>query len=378
MKILHITTYLHAGAGKILCNLAMAQKQMGHCVIVVTSLVPETEYCNYTEYLLQLEKGSIPVIAVDSTFKRDIYRNVSASQCLREILSANDIDVIHAHAAVPALIGILGRGGLSKYIPVIQTGHGWGLNKKQEHEKMDAAIMNGLDCVVAISKSEKELFIRKGVQSDKIQIVYNGIDTKKPIEVDDNDIKEIRQLIDEGYTIVGCIGTVCKRKNQELLLHALKEIVCDYKVLGVFIGEGELDHLTYLQNLSNEFGIASSVRFYGYKENGSSFFKYFNYLIMPSKSEGLPLVIIEAFKEKILVLGSDIPPIAEIVGENDAGLLFTSEDPKSLSSCLRKALEMPDDIKEDIINKGYNVYENLFTLEAMVDNYFRIYAMYAS
>ena len=129
MNILHITTFFQGGAGRIIYNLALQQKKDGHKVVVITSKTEEPGYENYREYIDGLINNDITVHKIDSSFKRDLYLNLLVVEQARKIILENDIDVIHAHAAVPALIGMISRQVTKKYIPVIQTMHGYGLNK---------------------------------------------------------------------------------------------------------------------------------------------------------------------------------------------------------------------------------------------------------
>jgi hypothetical protein len=95
----------------------------------------ESGYLSYPEYMQILEKEQIPFIEVDSTFKRDLSQNFNAIAEIQQLLDQSPFDVIHAHAAIPALIGIVARSGRWPYIPVIQTMHGWGLKKKSPTRK---------------------------------------------------------------------------------------------------------------------------------------------------------------------------------------------------------------------------------------------------
>ena len=161
MNILHLTTFLQGGAGRIIYSLAKDQKENGHTVIVVTSKTPEPGYENYKEYIDGFKGIELPAYQIDSSFKRDLYLNLRMAEQVREIIKRYNIDIIHAHAAIPAMIGTIARQVLNKYIPVIQTMHGYGLNKNLHQQEMDKIIMNGLDRIVAVSKDSKKILVNK-------------------------------------------------------------------------------------------------------------------------------------------------------------------------------------------------------------------------
>src|SRR5262245_40794387 len=131
MRILHVTTFLQGGAGRIIAALAVAQKRAGHEVVVAADAGGEPGYESYPEYLERLGGAGIPFHPLTSTFKRDLNLNVRAADDLRSVVTARPPDVAHAHAAVPAMIARLalsGRNGSR----VVATMHGWGVRKTRE------------------------------------------------------------------------------------------------------------------------------------------------------------------------------------------------------------------------------------------------------
>ncbi|HOH88559.1 MAG TPA: glycosyltransferase family 4 protein [Bacillota bacterium] len=373
MNILHITTFLQGGAGRIICDLAIEQKKLGHNVYVVTSKTQESDYCNYAEYINRLNNADVILYEIDSTFKRDLYLNLKVVEKVKEIIINSDIDLIHAHAAIPALVGLISRQASHKYIPVIHSMQGWGTNKTPEQEETDKIIMNGLDAIIASSQSSFDLMCDKGINKEKIGLIYNGIactDISESDKVDD-DVREMIKLKHEGVKTIGCIGTICKRKNQGLLLEAFKEVVKAEDAICVFVGEGELVH--ELMQKANEYGIADRVRFWGYKENSYQFYKYFYCVVLPSLSEGHPITTVECFREKVLFIGSDIPSITELIKHGETGFLFKSNNPASLAGVIKQVLSLTDDESAVIAEKAYDFYSSSFTLNAMLDNYMRLY-----
>jgi len=372
MNILHITTFLQGGAGRIIYELAKDQKENGNEVVVVTSKTSEPGYENYEEYLDGLKEAQVPLYKIDSSFKRDLYLNLKMVEQVREIINEYDIDIIHAHAAIPAMIGLIARQISNKYIPVLQTMHGYGLNKNLYQQEMDKIIMNGLDCIVAVSKDSKRILIEKGVEAKRIQVIYNGIKEQyKSESKEDKDLVEVKQWKDLNYKIFGCIGTVCDRKNQSFLLEAIKFVTNDTNCRFIFVGEGEL--LNELKERTIKYGLQDKVRFYGYKSNASEYFKYFDCLVLPSKSEGFGLVIVEAFKEKVPVIASNIDIFKELIVDDKTGILFDLEDINELVKAINKVISMSEKEKQIMIQQAYELYEREFTFDIMRNKYMELY-----
>jgi glycosyltransferase involved in cell wall biosynthesis len=372
INILHITTFVQGGAGRILYELASCQKANNNNVFVITSATEEPGYNNYSEYIDRLQNEHIPVFKFDSTFKRDVANNISVAQELRNIINEEAIDIIHAHAAIPAMVAIIARAGTTRYIPVIQTMHGWGTNKTQIHEQTDITIMNSLDKVVTVSLSDKKLLESKGLHSNKIVTIYNGIEKRKESEVDLDILDDLKKIKNNSCKVIGCIGTICCRKNQELLLDAINLLSHELKIVCIFIGEG--DQLDYLKDKSKQYGLDDKIKFYGYRENAGNYLKYFDALVLPSTSEGLSITVLEAFREQIIVVTSDIDNFSEIIVNNESGYLFNNNDVHSLCNILKNVLFNRDlKSKELVRNNAFKKYQDLFTKEKMIKAYDELY-----
>lgn len=373
---MHLTTYLQGGLGRIIQDLAIDQRISGNKVTVVTTKTPIADYCNYDEYLTAMAEKDVELHLIDSTFKRELYLNLNVVEKVRDIIKKNNIDIIHTHAAIPALVGVIARQVQKRHIPVIHSMQGWGTNKSFEQEEMDRIIMNGLDCIVASSVSSIELMKDKGIDSDKMVLIYNGIADRSTDmdESSDEAVTELMKLKSEGIKVIGCVGTVCKRKNQELLLDAFSKIAGKYNAVCVFIGEGDM--VPSLKEKAELYNIADKVRFYGYKEDSSRFLKYFDFVVLPSLSEGQPLTVLECFRERVLFLGSDIPSIAELVRDGDTGFLFASEKGNDLTNGLIRAISVTDAEKHMITENAHKFFGDGFTKQIMFDKYMSLYKKY--
>lgn len=367
MNILHITTFLQGGAGKVIRDIALYQTKKGDNVSIITTASEETEYCNYTEYIDCFNKNNVKCYKIDSTFKRDIYLNLNVANQVKKIIVDEKIDIIHAHAAVPSMIGIIARSGLKKYIPIIQTMHGWGTNKKKEQENMDITILNSVDKVVAVSESDKNLLIEKGVNHNKIITIYNGVEEKSFDSAESEIINDISEYKSIGFTVFGMIGTISERKNQNLLIEAVNKIDRDKKIYCVFIGEGDL--IKELQYKVDKYNLNDRIKFWGYRENASAYIKYFDYFVFTSLSEGLSIALLEGFRERVPIIASDIDTFKECIEDKITGYLFENNNITSLTNKLEVLIQSDKETRRIIIKNAYDKYIEMFQLDIMLDQY---------
>ena len=249
---------------------------------------------------------------------------------------------------------------------------GWGTNKSPEHEAQDRIIMNGVDRVVPVSHAAEQLLLKKGIKPDLMRVIYNSVGKVPTTNLSGTDWDFIRGLKSKKK-IIGCIGTVCARKNQQLLVEAMK-ILCRERddLHCIIIGEG--DTLGFLRLLvGEEYALAESISFLGYKPNADAFIPLFDLLCLPSRAEGLPLSVLEGFRDGTPVIGSDIPEIKEIISARENGFLFESDNAESLANTITSALVQQDDQRQSLINKAYGLYREKFRFEVMAGKYDLLY-----
>lgn len=357
LKILHLTTYLQGGAGKVVLDLAKNSKSKGMSVIVGFTNKSVKGYCNYPAHLESLKKASISQIKLPSTFDRNPAKITESAKYLLERFKVNPPDIIHCHAANPSRIALEFRKLANIQIPIIQTMHGWGIYKTPEQEKDDIETFNKMEHMIFVSKSSEYLLKSKGLNCKGSSIIYNGIDDYKPSSDSfDKDINEIPRLKKEGYFIIGVVGTLDQRKNQRFVLETIKVLPEYIKLKFIFVGEGKVEEMV---NLVNSYGISERVNFLGYKNNAREFIASFDLLLCPSKSEGFPVTVMEAFSTKTLVLASNIPEHMEAITDEITGFSFESDDISDLKEKIIKIYQIKD--TKNIKLRSYNLFKKRFS-----------------
>jgi len=365
LSILHITTFLQGGAGRILCSLAVEQKNRGARVIVVTDDSPCQGYENYAEYLEILQDAGIDRYAVNSLFKRKLDGNLRAASVVRQLILQEEVNLVHANAAIPALVGIIARSGIYRKIPVVLSMQGWGCNKTIEQENTDIAILNLVDVVFPVSFAAQELLRGKGVVNDKLVVIPNTVDVAGSNECNDDLTRNLREWHLRGIRVIGCIGTICDRKDQATLIRALSsEGLGNIKV--VFIGEGKIDEM---RGLAEKLGVLDQVIFAGYRQTADRYLRQFDVVVLASRSEGLPLTILEAFRDRTPVIGSDIPTIAELVKDGVTGHLFQVGNVADLRRKLVVVLGESPDLRQSYCEAAYSLYRQNYTVDKMCKDY---------
>jgi len=136
------------------------------------------------------------------------------------------------------------------------------------------------------------------------------------------------------------VGSLIPRKAVETLLEAHHQLQSNgYTVGSVIVGDGpekgNLDRLARARSLDHVWFVGSQP-----PSLVSRWFSIADVLVLPSRSEGRPNVVLEAMAAGVPVVATDIPGTRELVQEG-AGFLFPVGDPRALASSVGRLIEAP-------------------------------------
>jgi glycosyltransferase involved in cell wall biosynthesis len=364
MRILHLTAFLQGSAGFVTARLAAAQRRAGHDVTLVASRTEPPGYGNYPQYLTDLAASAVPVHLVDSLFKRDAAANNAVLEYVRSSFDG-PFDIVHAHAAVPARIG-LSLTVTSPSTRVLQTMHGWGTAKSPEQAESDLDALNRLPRVIVPSHLSTKVLAWMGVDASRLAVIYYGIEDDLHDAEPDVDLDGVRAARAAGRHVVCCIGSVGARQHQRLLVEAIAFLPPELRPICLMIGEGDIESFA---SVARELQVEEHIRCLGYKRHPRALLRESEWLVLPSTSDGMPLAVLEAFADRVPVVTSDIPEFAEMIDDGRNGLLFESNNARALASRLRMAITMPVDRRQRMTDAAHKNFDERHRLETMVRAY---------
>lgn len=379
MKILHLTTFLQGGAGRVITDLAIEQRLAGHDVRVFASDRAPEGYGNYQAYLDRLAANGIPVRLVDSTFERRHAANLAVVRAIDEAYGVVDApDVIHAHAAIPSLVALIYSGFRRTPMRIVQTMHGWGTSKSDEHAATDASLLNLVDRVIVPSRTSLDTLASLGVQPSNITVVPYGVDggAEPQTRPDARAVSLMQTMNDrrrDGALVVAVIGTIGARKRQRLVVDAAAR--AKSKLFVVFVGDGDAREL---KDAIDGEGLAAVTHVHGYSAAARRIAASADVLLLPSSSEGQPLSILEAFADGSIVVSSDIPELRELIDQGVTGFTARSGDAAALADVLDNVAGMAPLERRAMSNRARSCYQACFTLDRMVEAYSSVYCEAAS
>ncbi len=215
---------------------------------------------------------------------------------------------------------------------------------------------------IAISNAVKNHFVTKGINKDKIKVIYNGVKINNNPKINEN--KNLNILF---------MGGIQESKGQHELIEALnlipKEISKNIKV--DFYGTSVKDYKNLLINKINEYNL-QNITFHDYINNIDNIMSNYNVGIMCSKSEAFGRVIVEYMANKLITIVPNRGACPEIVS-NGTGFVYKYGDYDDLSNIIIKIYKMNFEERKEIFDKGYERAKLNFSAEKNAENIIKLY-----
>lgn len=165
-----------------------------------------------------------------------------------------------------------------------------------------------------------------------------------------------QEFFKNGAFVLTFVGELSKRKNQRLLIEALKIIKKDLpEAVLCLVGDG--NERENLERLAASLGLRESVLFVGKRQDACDFIRAADVYVSAAKIEGLPFNIIEAMGAAKTVVASRIKGHADIIDDGRDGFLFDAENAESLANTVLKIHRGEASVSQKSILKKHAKYE---------------------
>jgi len=286
------------------------------------------QYYENTEYKYEKIKRSSTLLSFITAKK------------LAKIIDDNEVDVVHLHWTKDIPVAVLAKL-LSKQKPkLVQT-----RNMTMTRFKDDfyhRFLYKNMDLMLPVTyqvKEQIEKFIPKDIRP-KVEVLYMGADTPELLSSEDNKSLRVKYSLDDSFT-VGIVGRIEEGKGQYLVIDAVKELVkqgLDVKALIVGHAMNE-DYLEDLKVQIKEDGFEQDIIFSGFTKEVQKLMQVCDVIVLATDRETFGLVLIEAMKCAICVVGSDSGGPLEIIDDNESGLLFKTKNSGDLYTKIKLLLD---------------------------------------
>jgi len=330
LNILHVLRAPVGGLFRHVFDLARAQAALGHRVGLVANV--STGGMQGQERLAQLAPHLALGITRVSMSRHVGFGDVAACMHVASRAGAVGADVVHGHGAKGGAYARLApsRAGIRVYTPHGGSLHyAWSSPAGFFYLVSERLLMRRTDLFLFESAYGRDVFEAKiGKTQALARVVHNGIAAEE--------FEPVTCAADADDLLF--VGELRKLKGVDVLIAALAILArAGRKVSATIVGEGP-DHGAFVAQAAAE-RLSQSVRFVGGMPARAAFARG-RFLVVPSRAESLPYIVLEGAAAGIPMLITRVGGIAEIFGP-DACALIAPGDPGALAHRVAQALADP-------------------------------------
>jgi glycosyltransferase involved in cell wall biosynthesis len=265
---------------------------------------------------------------------------------LAGLVQKRHVDILFSTQLWTSIIAALARKHLPSAIRVIATVdcHPSTFLPSHKHGELYTYLMrryfNEADRIVAVSEGiAQDLVDNYGVKPEKIDVIHYPVDWAKVQELAQEPVEH--EWFSQEIPIVLFVGRLEAVKGVEHLLRAFAKVRRQMAARCVLVGDGQ--EREKLQELAHQLGIEQDVYFAGMQSNPFKYMKRATSFVLPSLSEGLPNVLIEAMACGCPVIATDVASggSREVLGGGEYGILVPPGDEEGLAQAILRVLQDP-------------------------------------
>jgi glycosyltransferase involved in cell wall biosynthesis len=231
----------------------------------------------------------------------------------------------------------------------------------------------GADAVISLTDHMSEELYAAGIPSDRVVLIPNGVDCDLFAPVSPERRADLRAQCDfpPDRPVVLFAARLAYQKAVDVLLHAWKLVHerCPEALL-VLAGTGALKE--ELEQLSHDLGLDDAVRFQGWVKITRPLYQAADLFVLPSWSEGMSMALLEAMACGLPPVATAIPGNADVVKQEQNGLLVQPGDEEGLAAALERGLR-DRALHERLSAAARETIISQYSSELMVRRYGRLY-----
>lgn len=296
--------------------------------------------------------------------------NPSSIYQLSATLKQHRVDILCTHGYKPNILGCL-AARLAR-IPTIAISRGWTWEspKIRIYEALDRLFLRFADHVVAVSAGQQQKIIASGVRPDKVSVIHNAINLEKTAVSSATGLRQQLGLPADAR-IIASAGRLSPEKNYATMIEVALQICSSHpQVYFMVFGEGFLR--PELEQKIESTGLQGRFLLPGFRKDLQSLLPHIDIFMLPSFTEGLPNVALEAFANKKPIVASAVGGTPEVVQHGVSGFLTTPEDVAGMVAGIQQLITNPG-LRDQMGMAGYQYVADHFGFEAQTRCYEKLY-----
>jgi len=345
IKVLEIIDSLGSGgAESLLKNFVLEAKKNKIFNIEIATL-----YSNAI-FKEEIKNAGIPVWDLNLEYKYDLRVIIK----LIKLIKKKKYNIVHVHLFPANIFVAVASLFLPKDIKWIFSEHSV-YNRRRSFKIfkiLDSFTYGRYLKIICVSKQVQSALLNwMPSTKGKTKVVSNAVPVSGLLEIRNCKIYDIL-----------FVGRLTQAKGVDVLLRAIKILKNKYsKNLKIaIVGDGPLKE--NLNNLTAELGVNGEVKFLGVRKDIEELMVSSKIFVLPSRWEGLPMVILEAMSRGMSIIATKVGGIPELIENGKEGILISPEDSETLARAISSLLKN-EELQEKLSQAAYEKVRENYSIE---------------
>ncbi|MCY8701308.1 N-acetyl-alpha-D-glucosaminyl L-malate synthase BshA [Bacillus spizizenii] len=356
------------GSGIIATELGKQLAEKGHEIHFITSSIPfrlNTYHPNIHFHEVEVNQYAV--------FKYPPYDLTLASK-IAEVAERENLDIIHAHYALPhAVCAYLAKQMLKHNIGIVTTLHGTDITVLGYDPSLKDLIrfaIEASDRVTAVSSALAAETYDLIKPEKKIETIYNFIDERVYLKKNTAAIKEKHGILPDEKVVIH-VSNFRKVKRVQDVIRVFRNIAGKTKAKLLLVGDGP--EKSTACELVRKYGLEDQVLMLGNQDRVEELYSISDLKLLLSEKESFGLVLLEAMACGVPCIGTNIGGIPEVIKNNVSGFLVDVSDVAAATDRAMSILE-DEQLSKRFTEAAMEILKNEFSSQKIVSQYEQIYA----
>lgn len=333
VRVMHIAAPGRTGGlESVLLQLSSGLKRRGHDVRVAAVLPPGSE--SQHPLLESLARAGVPVHPI--LVRTREYR--AERSAVKALMQAHDIQVLHTHGYRPDVL----HGSVARALGKAQvmTLHGFigSTRRGRFYEWLQVRAAIKANAAIAVSLPIVQRLQNAGAHGN-VHLIRNAI-TPCSDALPRPDARRALNVPADA-TLIGWVGRISEEKGPDLFVEAIA--ATSTAVHGVMVGDGPL--LESIKARAAALGAADRMHFVGLVPQASRYLAAFDALALTSRTEGTPMVLLEAMWAGIPIVATAVGGVPDVLSTQEA-LLCPAGNTAAIAHAVMTVVTTPADASE--------------------------------
>jgi glycosyltransferase involved in cell wall biosynthesis len=237
-------------------------------------------------------------------------------------------------------------------LPWIAFEHGFTAEdwKVRQYQRLQLLAARFADLAVAVSPVLYATLDKLRGPARPTVLISNAVDPGE-VRPGGESVEELRRALAFGAedVLLGVFGRLSPEKGQIQAIRALAKLLPSRpNVKLLLLGDGP--QRTALEHEASRLKVETAVRFVGYQSAPRAYFELLTLLVLPSLSEGLPNVVLEAMSLAVPVVATRVGAVPDVIEDRENGWLVAAGDPAALAATIDAALASRERLRAVALN----------------------------